>query len=249
MLGWKIFVHSVRMVFGNATTTLKIFILPVLGSLCLAIFFGEFSGTPAREGYDQVGADTGAFIARGVLWAVGTVVFMAWGVVSWHRFILLEEYPKGIVPKFSMSSIGAYIWRSIVLGFLIAVIVVPLAVIAGLFTSELFFSAFLVSAAISLLANFLTLRLGLMLPAAALESPMALRDAWSVTGKLTNAILILVLCQLAVETATETISILLPAGQLLYLIWEIVSFLLVALLNVSILTTMYGVFIEKRGLD
>ena len=177
MLGWQIFMHSVRMVFGNADTALKIFILPILGSICLAIFVGVFSETPAGEGTDQIGADTGPFLARGVLWAVGTVVFMAWGVVSWHRFILLEEYPKGIVPKFNMSSIGAYIWRSFILGLIIAVIVVPVAIIVGLVTSGLFFSVFLVSASISLLASFLALRLALILPAAALEKPMTLSEA------------------------------------------------------------------------
>ncbi len=101
---------------------------------------------------------------------------------------------------------------------------------------------------LSVVAGYLTLRLALILPAAALEKPMSIGDAWFETSKFKNAILILLLCQLVIETVTELVLVAMPGESGLQVLWETSSFLLVALLNVSILTTMYGVFIEKREL-
>ena len=99
MLGLEIFVHSVKMVLRNLTQALQISVVPALigGFLAIGLFF--LFGIPFEEFNSETnGFPEGVTAASftGFLLCLMAVVFgvMLWIVVSWHRFVLLEEYPS-----------------------------------------------------------------------------------------------------------------------------------------------------------
>ena len=99
MLGWQIFVHSVRMVFGNLKQVLQITIGPALIATALIVGLFMVSGIPLEALDDSAeGLPAGTSAASVFLFVLGLVVVifvtMFWIAVSWHRFILLEEYPS-----------------------------------------------------------------------------------------------------------------------------------------------------------
>ncbi|WP_170755500.1 hypothetical protein [Ruegeria lacuscaerulensis] len=253
MLGWKIFVHSVRMVFGNFKQALQITLGPSLIATALTIALFFLIDIP----WDQLDASTGAFpstAANGsfailvVCVAIFFVLTMFWIAVSWHRFILLTEYPSGIFPAFRFDRILAYLGRILLLGLLMGVAFLPMSVLLLATGGGAFSAAVMVVYAIFLIVAFY--RLSVILPAAALGEPLSLSNAWGSTSSAGGAIIVLLvvnaLFQFLVQMVFSLLAIIPILGILLTLLF---SMLVLPLINVSILTTMYGVFIEKRELD
>ena len=60
------------------------------------------------------------------------VIGVYWITVAWHRFVILEEKPAGILPKLHLGCIWGYLWRLVVLSFVIGIVIgLPLAVLSN----------------------------------------------------------------------------------------------------------------------
>jgi len=62
------------------------------------------------------------------------IIGMYWVTVAWHRFVILGEQPSGVLPKLNLGCIWAYLWRLIILSFVIGLVVaLPLAILSSMF--------------------------------------------------------------------------------------------------------------------
>ena len=250
MLGWKIFTHSVRMVLGNFRQVLKITVGPALIATAafVAMFFvlgapvevfDENTGTIAHE-------PSFGFVFLAVL--IGLTV-MLWIAVSWHRFILLEEYPDQLLPPFRFDRILAYLGRSFLLGLIGAAFVLPVMFVGVAFAQSAPFLGFPIVIVLFLLIILVFYRLSIILPAAAVGKPVRMGEAWTATkgetGTFIALLVVSLLFQLVVQTAFTLLAFVPVLGALLVVF---ASLLVLPMINVSILTTLYGVYIEKREL-
>ena len=102
MIGWQIFVHALRMVFGNFKQVLQITIGPALIAVAAMIVMALMtrgSSEPVYYGAEGPPPDLGGGLVLPVLVAF-LIVFaiFLWVAVAWHRYVLLEEYPNGLLP-------------------------------------------------------------------------------------------------------------------------------------------------------
>ncbi len=254
MLGWKIFEHSLKMVFGNITQVLQITVGPALIGTAVIVGLFFVLGVPIdvfEESSGELPADPsfGAFFTFVLLMAVVMSIIMFWIAVSWHRFILLEEYPSGIFPTFRADRILAYLGRVLLLGLVMMIGYLPMALVFVVLGQSLAVVSIILSVgyAVFLLISFY--RLSIILPAAAIGSPITLGDAWNRTAGTAGAIVVLVivavLFQLLVQLALTMLAVVPILGVLLSVFF---GTLILPMVNVSILTTMYGIFVEKREL-
>lgn len=88
-----------------------------------------------------------------------------------------------------------------------------------------------------------------ILPGAAIGKSLTLSEAWQSTAGASGAIAVLVILSVLFQTLLQFLSSLLLFIPIIgVLIVVFANMLIVPLINVSILTTIYGVFIEKREL-
>ncbi|GAB1378068.1 hypothetical protein [Pararhodobacter aggregans] len=249
MQGLAIFIHAVRMVLGNLGQALRI------GGVALAVMVAltlSLGATPEAGAAPSVAA---------IVLDVARIIVGLWVVVAWHRFILLEEAPGAFLPAWNGAAIWGYFKAGFVLGLIIALLFIPLMLIAGLVVFPLLGAgadaaspglvAGLVAFVVTLLpAIYVFYRLSPVLPGAAIERPLTLREAWYQTGTSGAAFITLALASLLAGWALDAlIPALAQVSVPLALIWSAVTQWLVFLVGASILTTLYGHYIEKRELN
>ncbi|WP_425084076.1 hypothetical protein [Ruegeria profundi] len=255
MLAFEIFMHSIKMVLRNLKQAIQITLIPALigglviiaFSLLFGISFEDISTEP--NGLPDA-ASPGAVTAFLFCVLASLFAIMVWIVVSWHRFVLLEEYPAGFLPAFRSDRMLAYIGRMVMLALLGVIVLIPTMLVIGFLTQA--------SAAMGILAWLLVVvglsvafyRVSPIMPAAAIGEPLKLTDAWRATdganGTIVALVVLLVLFQMGLQLLFAILLIIPVIGALVVVF---ASMLIVPLINVSILTTFYGVFIEKRALS
>lgn len=242
MLGWKLFSHSLRMVLVNWPHAIKISI-PLIASYVIAFVL---AGDAAVSGFgsEDMQSISGAALLSIFLIMIGTF----WTVVAWHRFVLSEEYPA-ILPPFRFDRILAYLFSSILIGLLIGVFGGVLigfsALVSGGFP-PLFFLLGFVAFTLMIWAFY---RLSPVLPAAALGTRMTMKEAWDATGVLSFGTLIAAalsfVFSVILSLIAELLATIIPATALAS---GVAASCIVTLVGASLLTTIYGVAIEKRAL-
>jgi hypothetical protein len=101
----------------------------------------------------------------------------------------------------------------------------------------------------TVIAYYLFYRISLVLPAVAIGAPLTLKEAWRATSDTGAALILLVLLAFGFSLLAQGVSALLGFAPTLQLIFSIaVEIGLVAMINISILTTLYGVLVERRDL-
>ena len=93
------------------------------------------------------------------------------------------------------------------------------------------------------------MRLSITLPATAIGQPLTFRQAWDQTQGANGVIVVMLLASIAFQVILQLVlavfGIIPVIGALLSVF---VGLIVVPVLNLSLLTTMYGVFIQKRQL-
>jgi hypothetical protein len=172
--------------------------------------------------------------------------------VSWHRFILLDEHPKKTVPFRVDQTVLKYLAKN----FCIAILsLIPLLVMSeiSLALPSLFLPVWL--AATFLILTLMT-RLSLSLVATAVvRQDFTLKNAFSVTqgnnlpimgmiilnGIFVGVALIVFVILIAIINAT------LPSiSGLATIVLQIPFLLAIIILNTTMLTSLYGFFVENR---
>ncbi|WP_299950123.1 hypothetical protein [uncultured Ruegeria sp.] len=254
MLGWQIFVHSVRMVFGNLKQVLQITVGPaviataVIVGLVLALGIPLETFDESVEGLPPGVSAVSFFIFICVLLVV-IFITMFWIAVSWHRFILLEEYPTGILPTFRFDRILAYFGRILMLGILVMIAYIPMVLVFAVLGEGLAGISVILMIIYTIFLVICFYRLSIILPAAAIGNPISLSEAWNNTTGVGGSILLLLvvafLFQVLVQLVFTMLAIIPVLGVLLTVF---LGTLVLPMISVSIFTTMYGVFVEKRAL-
>lgn len=249
MLGLEIFVHALRMVLRNFKQVLQITIGPALIATLLLAPLAFNVDLPVDENGELMVENlppsaTAFFLAA---FAVGFTVF-AWIAVAWHRFILLEEYPSGILPRFASDRVLAYFGRVAIL-FLVALTAMYALSFVFVLLSQIGFLGIIVQGAVYIGFVVCLTRLSIVLPAAAVGDAMTLKEAWAKTegagGPILSLVVLSALFQFMVQYIVGMFAIIPVLGILVLLFF---GALIIPMFNVSILTTLYGVFVEKREL-
>jgi len=245
MQGFSILKQSLRLIFGNLPQSLKLS-SPLLIVLISAFaiygpnyFLGEFNPNSPN-----------ALPPSALILQLLTVVAGLWVAVAWHRFVLLEEFPAGVLPAFHGGLMLGYFGYGILLGILVGLATFAVGLLVGF---ALFWAPVLMT--IGIIATmvwgfWIFYRLSPILPGQAIGNTMRFKEAWASTKPLSWAILgamvVFVVSFVALAFVGGLVATLVPligGVVILALNW------LYALVGVSFLTTLYGVAIEGRSID
>ena len=247
MKSWSILSHSALLVWRNRQDALKI-----SGLLYLVAFIVQFSlGGISGDGPGMMAEDAPEMATpadAGVLLAVMVQLLLTlWIAVSWHRYVLLEEYPKGWLPAFHGSRMLGYFGRSVLLFLAVFaaafIVALPIGLLAALFP-PLGVVAPLAGLFVGLAVAF---RLAPMLPGTATGQPLSLAQAFAATeGSSGTAIGLAFLGGIAAILIQLPGVLLMAVSQPLGLVVLGVTGWFVTMVSVSILTTIYGHYVEGR---
>lgn len=252
-MGVNLFVHSVRLVLGDWRNALSIsgllYLIYAVPNLLLNLFFPP----PPRD--TATAADIGAALAMApvaIITSILALVAFVWIAVAWHRYVLLDEMPQGQLPEFNGSRLLAYAGYSLLVGLLGLVAAVVVGAIVGVLVvlvPPLAFVAALAALAAALVVGY---RLAPVLPASAVGKPLTLGAAWEATKGASGAIVVLAIVSAIAALVIDLPALLLafagPVGRFLGLIWTLGTDWVKMLVGVSILTTLYGHYVEGRPL-
>lgn len=257
------FGHALRSTFDNIA-----FAFHVSWPWMLAIFPITLAGNIYLEGQRLLRADplqmTPTEGVVGFLMLIPTTIAFASIAVAWHRYILLDEVPEGWQRLRLDGTVWRYIGNSYLIALILGLIGAALAFVLVFFGAILqqllgnAILAILIPAVAVALTYLLTaaVRLSIKLPAVALEErSFTLRNAWELsagnTWRILGLIALLFLVVIAVGAITTGIGLVLgaatgPAGVALSVAVEVVVNWVLTILNVTLLTSLYGFFAEKR---
>ncbi len=254
-MSWIFVRHALEMIFGNFTNALKVSVGPTL--LLFAAGYVVFLMNDLSQS-DLVQLQNGGIpvdservgLVFGVLalFLIGWFLF-SWVAVSWHRFILLEEYP-GFLPAFRASEVFAYMGKTIVLFLLMFVTALVGAFVLSLLSILGPRAAELGGLALGFVISYLWFRISLGLPAAAIGQSMKVGESLErtkpVAGQIAGMVLILVGLNFALGLVQNHILAGLPY---IGIVFSVCVDWLTFMLGFSILTTLYGYLVEGRSLN
>lgn len=241
-MGISLFVHSVRLVLGDWRNALRIsgllYLIYAIPALILALLFP----TPASSGFVVV------------ISAILAIVAFVWIAVAWHRYVLLDEMPSGNLPAFDGRRMLSYGGYSLLLGVIAVVLSLVVSTIVGFIAIPLlsyvgvFITGLLALAAVLIVSY----RLAPILPAIAIDKPITLAQTWEATKNANRPIIILAIVSavaaLVIDIPAVVLALAGPIGAFLGMLWMLVTGWVKMILGVSIVTTLYGHYIEGRAI-
>ena len=247
--------HSFVMLFGNFAVALRLSAVLYTVQVIPNIYFLHFiSGVSDAE--------LGLSPQFWIIWSFIMIILMItglWIAVVWHRFILSEEIPSGYIPKFHGRRMMAYFGQSVLLGLLVVAIGLALGIGLALIFIFLAFTLFgepnqtyltIISLfLIGLLIAPILFRFSTVLPAAALGERLTWGAAWRATkGSTGSLVLVSLALWVGLGLADWLVTDLISGSLFLLALWSIPSQWVFFMIHVSILTTLYGHYVEKRAL-
>ncbi len=257
-MAFQIIRHAFSMIIGNLGQALRVSVGPYMLLILIVVAFFIMAGFP---GALQIDPTTG-YINPATVGSVNPVVVLlvpfliafglfvfGWVAVSWHRFILLEEY-SGALPPVSGRPIWPYIWTSFLYGLLLVLAAIPLFVIAGLIGS-VFGPAFteILFLGVGAIMTYIWFRIAIALPSVAIGKPIGLGAAWQASSSMSGVIFAVAVLLMVINGLAGIVIGLIAsfAGIIAFALDLVVQWTLL-MLGISILTTSYGHLIEKRPL-
>lgn len=259
MQGWLIFKHAVLMLWQNKIVALRLAVVPFLiGIAAIVVFVSMFSdmdlmqemmfpGSPIGNQPELMPEQMPGFFTGLIGFLVLSLAFTLWVIVAWHRFILLEEYPEGLIPPFNGNRVLAYfgqILKIMLIGMLLAI---PIGIVMA-FAGQNFVLMIVFGTIVGVVLIVVFYRISIILPGSAIGKPVTIREAWDATKGASFAIVVLVVLGGVAQMIVQFVAgffIVVPV--LGFAINLLVSFA-IGMINASILTTLYGHYIEGREL-
>ena len=246
-MGLRIFLHSIDLVFRQLAGALRIsgllYLLSMVVSIIGAIFFMPtvVPGQPPSFPWQMVPI------------AVATMGIYLWIAVSWHRFVLLDELPKAPLPPLKGERLLAYFGRFLQLtlvcmiaGAIFGVASVPVITVLAQGAQIVIMA---LPALLLTMLLVLSYRLAPMFPGAAIGQPIGFKASWSATSGAWGTLVVLAIVSGLAAILIDVPAALLqnvPAGAAFAFIWLSVTGWVKLMVGISILTTLYGVYVEKR---
>ena len=253
--------HAILMVVNNFLDALRVSVGPILLVIGLGLLIAIVLQIDPMVLMNADPADPEAMAAIAPQ-AMGLLVFvvaatlivlfgLSWIAVAWHRFVLLEEYPRAM-PALRDRPVWPYLGRSIVLALLLFLVMVPLlAIVGGVLAPVILSGGVLAQALLSLILgivfSYLWLRWSLVLPAVAVGRPMGIGESWRATAPLSSTIVGVS----ALLALLNSVLGLLAAPFGPGLAGQIVAYAaswFTLMVGLSVLTTLYGHVVEGRRL-
>lgn len=246
----QIFSHSIRQVINNLPAAIRISGVLYLIQVAVGLVFGRAMMAGGMGMMPGAGMGLGA-----VLVLVVALVTGIWIAVAWHRFVLLAEAPTAPVPPFLREKMGAYFIKTLLIGVILIVVGMVLGMIVGLVAMPLMarggglFALLLMFLLVQVPMIFLGLRLAATLPGAALGSDHPAMAGWQATAGDWRVILELAVMLALAVAAINLIDLFIFGGvTVLAQIWQVIAGWPIMMVGLSVLTTLYGHYIEKRPL-
>lgn len=247
-MGLRIFLHSIRLVFAQFGAALRIsaalyIVSLILGGIGLYYQFqAVVSGGPNAAAWQL-------FVA-----AFLSTLPSLWIAVAWHRFVLLDETPNGLIPTLHADRMWSYFGRGVQV-FLVLIVFMLLAVIVAGLVAVAFQGAPLATIPVSVLPILVAFpvfyRFAPIFPGAAIGQSVGLRAAWDATKGSTGSIILLAVISAIASVVIDLPALLFPpspGGQIAAFAWYGVTYWIKLMVSVSVLTTIYGVYVEKRAI-
>ena len=255
MKGLQIFTHSVRQVVGNFNAALRVSGVLFLVQVALVVVLGLSVLMDQAAMQQMIQAGTFPW-GRALLMVLVVLACNLWIAVGWHRYVLKMEQP-GVVPPLHADLMLAYFGKSLLIGLILIPVAAVLGLVVGLIMTPMLGGpggpsglAFIIFGLIVYVPLVLIgYRLSVVLPGTALGEPLGFAAAWNKTRGATAAIL-----TLAVVSVVASLIIDLPAfyvfapDSILSAIWQAATYWLKMMVGISILTTLYGHYVEGRAL-
>jgi len=251
-MGVSLFVHSVRLVLGDWRNALKITGLLYLIYAVPALLFALLFPTPVQP--EQAMAALGSGGLLGIITAILAIVAFVWVAVAWHRYVLLDEMPAGQLPEFNSNRLLSYGGYSLLIGLIgfalsvivsmvVGIVAIPLLSMVGVF----------ITTALALAAVLIVgYQLAPILPSIAIGKPITLRQAWEATNSANVPIIVLAVLSAIAALVIDIPAIILamagPIGGFLAVLWTLATGWVKMIVGVSILTTLYGHYVEGRAI-
>lgn len=255
-MAWQIFMHSIRQVINNMEAALRISIVLFAVQLVVSYALGASISGASEAEIQQRLADGQIPLLGLLLTAIVMIVTGFWIAVAWHRYVLKVEMPTSFIPPFLTDRMLSYFGKTL----LLAVICIPVALVASLLIG-LIVTAFTAGGSppgigVGILAFVVMIvpvvvvfyRLSVILPAAALGERISLTEAWSKTAGSSGTIVLLAVISVVAAVVIDLPLRVLSGVPLLALAWAAATAWLKMMVGFSILTTLYGHFVEKRPL-
>jgi hypothetical protein len=245
MKGLQIFMHSVRQVLGNLVPALQLSaVLYGVQVVIVSLLGGGGMGASPGEGPNVVLA----LIAGLVVLITGL-----WIAVGWHRYVLLNEQPS-IVPPVHMDRLVAYLIKMVIIIVILIIPALAVGVIAAPFSQKALFAGPFVfavfSGVLALPLIVLFLLFSAALPGTAVGGQSGLNAAWYATKGDIGSIIVVALLLSAMSVVFDLLAFyvfsMIPMGLLL---WGIVSGWVKTMVGISVITTLYGHYVENRALS
>jgi hypothetical protein len=255
MKAFDLLTHAVRQVFGNLGGVIRVtgllYALQVAVMLILA---------PTM----MLGIRTmGGMALSGFVAMIVSIILSLWMAVAWHRYILKSELNDSPLPAFRGDRMLSYFGFSLLVGL----IIVPVALILMLVVFPLLLPDMsqldprtmgsagfqlriaLISLAIYVPIGALLFRLSNVLPSAAIGGELGIGQAWQKTDGSTGTMFALaILVALGVFVIDLPVTLGLIQGYWPVIIWLTVSNWVKWIVGISLLTTVYGHYVEGRPL-
>lgn len=248
MIAWNLFKHAFGMLWRNLGAAAKISLIPfALIVVVYALVFGGMIATAQRGGEPSAGSLVlGVPVMIVVGLALGTAI-----AVNWHRFVLLNE-PASWMPQIRTGRILAYIGRAILiglgLGLIMGVAMLPATILGAAVGKAGAALGMIVTVTIFVFGLAAYWRLSASLPGAALEGGASIGDTWRATEGSFGTFLLLTLVLMGFGLLIGLAQVVLVMIPLLGVLVYIAAQWFFTMFGLSLLTTIYGYYVEKRDL-
>ena len=255
-LAKALLVKSVTMPIRNFGAVVRIFAIPIaVYAACLAYAVRLFmSGIALDPGFEY--GEIASLLFRVFLPILAGLFFLVWGIVGWHRYVLNEGPAKWLTP-IGVRNFVRYALDSLAITLLMALIAIPVLYILGnfMFAADVYAAFALLNPSVILLITWIFLRLSPLLPSSAIDKRIGLGGAWRATSKgrlalLWVAVMWLVMDYIGAQATRSLASTpLTPEADFrVFIVAQMVWMAISGMWGVSLITTIYGYFVEDRAL-
>ena len=188
MLGWSLFLRAATSVVDDLPAALRISLVPYL-----AVSITQVWHLHAYPGVTVVGLEPGdvlppGYVGSAFLILLLNLVALSWIAVGWHRRVLLGELSSGWLPASEPRRIAAYLGRTVAVWLVMLLILLTVATMVIVLLAPLIGPPAepFAWALGFLLAMTLFYRLGIVLPAGAVDRPLSMSEAMRATEGLSR---------------------------------------------------------------
>ena len=152
MIGLTILAHSFRQVTGNLSMAIRVSgwlvaIYVIAGAVIMNMAPDWLNAALSQDTQALTDSTdlTGGSVGLTLLIILAALVFLLWSIslvaIVWHRYILLEEIPQGIIPYRREFHVGRYFWYGLGISLLALLAVSVLSGILGMIFGPFFMSS------------------------------------------------------------------------------------------------------------